>query len=269
MSDPGGNLLPSGREQGSDGSGRVVGPAIVAQGTTAADEFNAAHSLGSLPAANGDQPHFAGSMRVSASTGRPIEIGNFNDASTSGHGGLFSQRKLHELFRRHDVTTNLTILKDDLRGQFLGPSDHVFVRRLQGEVNRGRLLAEMYAARFRSGHPQESLRENMLARVLLHEVGPSPGINLTGDLISRSEFGSAMNDMEDPLPLRILNDINDTKPAEKTDIMRLTSSGWVERRAIQYDGGSIPHRDEILNARGKCEQSPIRVVKSLGHRWIC
>src|SRR5687767_10873642 len=144
--------------------------------------MDASHLLGALPSADGDQSDLARAFRRRAAARRPVVIGDLDDAYAISDEALFPQRQRGGLFGRDLVDADLAVVEDYVVGQFFGARDSALdlVRlRFQRQIDLGRPVGYAEAFSLGAEKPEEGLREDVLARVLLSHFAAAAPVDLT------------------------------------------------------------------------------------------
>src|SRR5215204_2994299 len=109
-------------------------------------------------------------MSVRTTAGSKVETLNFNETQLAFARGFFSQRQLRGLLRRDVVDCYFAILPNYVVRQFNSTFDHFITWAGKLDVNFAGVMQHPKAARGRFEQSDESLRENVLAGVLLDVV---------------------------------------------------------------------------------------------------
>src|SRR6185503_6714659 len=124
------------------------------------------------------------------------------------------------------------ILEDYLVGDLLSRANEVFRRRLPVDIDRRGLGAHMKGPCFRSASTNKSLRQNVLAAMLLQVIEPPRGIDFAGHLRTDRQRTRAGHFVINRTRL-ILEHVGDFYTGQRPEIVRLTSAGWIKRRPIE------------------------------------
>src|SRR5262249_49619860 len=152
------------------------------------------------------------------------------------------------------------ILPDDPVRLALG-AVNLLRRDLAREIDGRVLHAEMKALGPDAEQAIEGGRQHVLTRVLLHVIEPPRPVDRP---VQRRRRGRAIDDVEDPSFVRV-HDVEDADVAERARIGRLTAGGWIERRAIEYEGGLPLMRRRVEERRVELAQVGIRVIQTFSH----
>ena len=240
----------------------TVLPAIVPKRPPAAEELHSSSLLSPLPLANLDQTHLARGATVSASTGREVEIGDFNNANHSLPLRQLAKRQVVLFLAIHEVNLDRAILEDHPIRQVFDPIDILRSELLAVKVNSGALTTQMERDRLRLKDPDERLGEKMLTRVLLHVVKPQRPVDLP--LHRLSYLDSVPRQKVKDLP-RLFYHRQHLKPCQLSPIAGLSSRSRVEASLIQLHHRSFGAASFGLHDGVEVPSIGVPVIDLLGH----
>src|SRR5499426_2460631 len=252
-------LFPAGAEFPRYRVNRAAGLAIIIKRPHAAKEMDARHLLRALPPANGDQPDFARAFGMCAAARRPVVIGDLDDADAVGYETLFPQRQLCGLFGRDFVDADLAVIEDHVVGQFFGARDgalDLVGLRFERQIDLGRPVGDAEAFGLGAEKPEEGLREDVLARVLLNHFAAAAPVDLTGHLFADGEGNVRAKAMQYPPVVAHLN-VDYEGRVDRAGVAGLPASGRVEGRLIERDDPTGALQPGVGDARGEARQTRI------------
>lgn len=148
--------------------------------------------------------------------------------------GIFTQRKTRGLFFRHLADAHGAVFPDDAVGKLDRLVNFLFRRSFKRHVNLGILVEHPKTARLRVEEGDESLRENVLARVLLNVVQAARPIDASLNNCA-SQQAAALQDVKHAL-FACVYALYDARVIECSSVARLPASHRVERCAVECDG---------------------------------
>src|SRR5215510_1046815 len=232
--------------------------------------MDASHLLGALPPSNGDQPYLASAFGMRAAARRQVVIGDLNDTDAISDETLFPQRRHGGLFGRDHVDADLAIVEDYVVGQFFGARDRALdLVRLcfQRQIDFSRPVGDAEAFSLGAEKPEEGLRENVLARVLLRHFAAAAPVDLTGHLFAYGERNVRVQAMQYPPVVGHL-DVDHAGRVDRAGVAGLPASGRVEGRLIERNDPMGALWPGVGDARGEARQPRILPVKFYGHKFV-
>ncbi len=211
-----------------------------------------------LDALQHHRPDLAGARYVRAATGAAVDVIDRDDPQLAASSRRFPQSCLvgcRSIFERDSHRARFTDNRIRLALQ-LGELSIGGGRRV--EFDGGMHYAKMHARCFPLEAISGERREKMLCRMLLHVIAAARTMDGATHCTERH---SALHDMDDS---RIFVDhINDTRRAEDTEIVWLSTRCRIERGTIKYHMLRIARVLDHL--RIELKEQCIAIVQALGH----
>src|SRR6185369_4030788 len=166
--------------------------------------------------------------------------------------------------RSHVPNSDRAILPDDIVRQLDRALNHFGRRIVKLNIDLARRLEHAKAACRSIEERDERLRENVLARVLLHVVQPARPIDSPSYHITATRRRA--RDHVQHTFVTIVDTLHHAYAIERAGITRLTAAGRIKRSAIENECG--PATDAITDiddASFKLNQMRIGIVKTLSY----
>jgi hypothetical protein len=160
------------------------------------------------------------------------------------------------------MDSDRAVLPDDAVGKLFRLSQDVLRSGRRLQLDRGRLLPEMDGDGGELAGAQECLGQDVLPRVLRHEV---PAARSVHGAVDRTRGKRRIHDMHD-LSVTVFQ-LDHSRPIERAAVRRLPSAAGEEARAVQDDLMQRAARVVLEDGSVELEEGWILVEQFFRHRY--
>ena len=196
-----------------------------------------------------------------ATTRRQIKPFNLNQSQLAFTCRLLSQRQLRSLIRSDVENRDRSIFPDHIVRELNCAFDYFCSWIIELDVDFARRFHHAKTSRRSVEERDESLRENVLAGVLLYVVQASSPIDSPAHDCITTRRG-ALDHMKHAV-VAVVDALNHTRTVERSSVARLSAARWIKRRAIEnHRGPTTDALSDIYYASFKLDQMRIGIIET-------